>query len=242
MARAVISGQAACEAGVGLLLAAGEAVWPGEQDAGRPGGGQVRAVAVQAALVDVADQEVGAALVAAFADLAQQVLDRDAGFLGAALAEVVAVGVDEGGPVLRDALQPLGLAGPVIALDGVHGQPQAAGALEQAQVMRAQLVDLLPALEGGRGALAVLQGHALRPAGGMRRDFLPDSLGQQVPQVPAVTDLHRAGQSPADSLAVSPGPVAAHDLGAGVVRSAISPRCRRCGPRRRRRAARSRRR
>jgi hypothetical protein len=52
----------------------------------------VRAVAVQAALVDVADQEVGAALVAALADLAQQLLDRDAGIFGPALAEVVAVG------------------------------------------------------------------------------------------------------------------------------------------------------
>jgi len=61
----------------------------------------VRAVAVQAALVDVADQEVGAALVAALADLAQQLLDRDAGLLCPALAEVVTVGVDEGGPVLR---------------------------------------------------------------------------------------------------------------------------------------------
>jgi len=70
----------------------------------------VRAVTVQAALVDVADEEVGAALVAAVADLAQQVLDRDAGFFGPALAEVVAVGVDEGGPVLRDALQPFRLA------------------------------------------------------------------------------------------------------------------------------------
>ena len=70
----------------------GEAVWPGQQDAGSPARGQVRAVAVQAAPVDVADQEVGAALVAAFADLAQQVLDRDPGFFRVALAEVVAVG------------------------------------------------------------------------------------------------------------------------------------------------------
>jgi hypothetical protein len=75
----------------------------------------VRAVAVQAALIDVADQEVGAALVAAFPDLAQQVPDRDRGFFRAALAEVVAVGIDEGGPVFRDALQPPGFAGPVIS-------------------------------------------------------------------------------------------------------------------------------
>ena len=80
----------------------------------------MRAVAVQAALVDVADQEVGAALVAEFPDLPQQLLERDAGLFGPALAEVVAVGVDEGGAVLRDALQPLRLAGAVLALDGVE--------------------------------------------------------------------------------------------------------------------------
>ena len=86
-----------------------------------------------AALVDVADEEVGAALVAEFPDLPQQLLDRDAGFFGPALAEVVAVGVDEGGPVLRDALQPLGLAGAVVALDRVQRQAQAAGAVQQAR-------------------------------------------------------------------------------------------------------------
>ena len=85
-----------------------------------------------AALVDVADQEVGAALVAALPDLAQELLDGDAGLFCPPLAQVVAVGVDEGGPVLRDALQPLGLAGPVVALDRVQGQAQAAGAVQQA--------------------------------------------------------------------------------------------------------------
>ncbi len=64
-------------------------------------GDEVRPVGVGAALVDVADQQVGAARVAALADLPQQLLDRDPGFLGSALAQVVAVGVDEGGPVLR---------------------------------------------------------------------------------------------------------------------------------------------
>ena len=78
----------------------------------------MRAVAIHAALVDVAGEEVGAALVAAFADLPQQVLERDAGLFGPALAEVVAVGVDEGGAVLRDVLQVdiakfRGLSGPV---------------------------------------------------------------------------------------------------------------------------------
>ena len=51
----------------------------------------------------------------------------------------------------------------------------------------------------------------------MRRDFLADGLGQQVPQVPAVADLHRAGQGPADGLAVGSRPVTADDLDSGVV-------------------------
>ena len=84
----------------------------------------MRPVAVEPALVDVADQEVGAALVAALLDLAQELLDRDAWLLGAALAEVVAVGVDQGRPVLWDALQPPRLAGPVVTLDRVQRQAQ----------------------------------------------------------------------------------------------------------------------
>ena len=46
----------------------------------------------------------------------------------------------------------------------------------------------------------------------MRRDFLPDGLTEAVPQVPAVTDLDRAGQRPADGLAIGARPVTAHDL------------------------------
>ena len=53
----------------------------------------MRAAALQPALVDVADQEVGTALVAALADLAEQLLDRDARLFGPAFAEVVTVGV-----------------------------------------------------------------------------------------------------------------------------------------------------
>jgi hypothetical protein len=119
--------------------------------------------------------------------------------------------------VLRDALQPLRLAGAVIALDGVEREVQAAGALEQAHVPGAQLVDLLPALQGGGGALALLQGHALRPAGGVRRDLLPDGLAQAVPQVPAVAGLDRRWQRLADGLAVSTRPITAHDLDPGMI-------------------------
>jgi hypothetical protein len=136
----------------------------------------VRLAAVQPALVDVADQEAGAALVTAIPDLARQLLDRDARLLGAALAEVVAVGIDQGWPVLRDALQLPRLAGPVVALDRVQRQAQAAGALQQVGALAAQVVDLLPPFQGGLGPLALLQGRALSPAGGVRRDLLPDGL------------------------------------------------------------------
>jgi hypothetical protein len=50
----------------------------------------------------------------------------------------------------------------------------------------------------------------------MRRDFLADRFAQVVPQVPAVADLDRAGQRPADRLAVGARPVTAHDLDAGM--------------------------
>ena len=75
---------------------------------------------------------------------------------------------------------------PVVALDGVEREVQAASAVEQAHVPGAQVADLLPALGGGGGALALLQGRALRPAGAVRGDFLPDGLAEAVPEVPAV--------------------------------------------------------
>jgi len=52
------------------------------------------------ALGDVADAQVRAALIAEFPDFPPQVLDRDAWFFGTALAQVVAIGVDEGGPTV----------------------------------------------------------------------------------------------------------------------------------------------
>jgi hypothetical protein len=130
---------------------------------------------------------------------------------------VIPVGIDERRPVLRRALEPLGPVGPGVALDGVEGQVQAARAVQQADALAGQVVDLLPAFEGGLGALAGLDRAGLGPAGGVRGDFLPDGLAEAVPQVPAVADLHRRGKRPADGLAVSSRPVAAHDLYAGMV-------------------------
>lgn len=46
------------------------------------------------------------------------------------------------------------------------------GAVERAYVPGAQFVNLLSALQGGGGPLALLRGRAPRPAGRVRRDFL----------------------------------------------------------------------
>ena len=130
---------------------------------------------------------------------------------------MVAVGVDEGRPVLRRALQPLGPVGPGVALDGVKRQVQAARAVQQADALAEQVVDLLPAFQRRPGALAGLERACPGPAGRVRRDFLPDGLPEAVPQVPAVADLHRAGQGLANGLAVGPRPVTAHYLDTRVV-------------------------
>jgi hypothetical protein len=50
----------------------------------------------------------------------------------------------------------------------------------------------------------------------VRRDLLQHGPGQAMPQVPAVTNLDRAGQRPPDRLAVGTRPVPAHDLDARV--------------------------
>ena len=63
----------------------------------------MRPVRFDPALGDVAEEQVGAALIAEFPDLPQQLLDRDRGVFGAALAQVITVGIDQRGPVLRGA-------------------------------------------------------------------------------------------------------------------------------------------
>jgi hypothetical protein len=131
-------------------------------------------------------------------DLPQQPLDRHRGVLGAALAQVVAVGVDERGPVLRGAPQPLGLLCAGVALDRVQGQVQAAGAFQQVPLpsrswsccQRSRVVSALPALRRGCPG----------PARGVLRDIPLGGLGQAMPQVPAVADLDRTGQDAADRL------------------------------------------
>jgi hypothetical protein len=81
------------------------------------------------------------------------------------------------------------------------------GAVEQADVAGTQFVDLLPALQGGGGPRALLQRRAPRPAGTVRRDFLPHGLAEAVPQVPAFAGLHRVRQRLAGRLAIGTRPV-----------------------------------
>jgi hypothetical protein len=70
------------EPGERLGLPGLEVVRPGEHDPGGPAVRQMGPACVQAALVDVADEQVGAAGVAPLADLPQQLRDRDAGLFG----------------------------------------------------------------------------------------------------------------------------------------------------------------
>ncbi|MCX4429794.1 hypothetical protein OG834_01660 [Streptomyces mirabilis] len=88
-------------------------------------------VGFDAALGDVADQEVRAAGVAEFADFGEQVGDRDGGVRGPAFAQVLAVGIDQSGAVLRGPDEPVGLGVAGVAFDGVEREVQAAGAFEQ---------------------------------------------------------------------------------------------------------------
>lgn len=69
---------------------------------------------------------------------------------------MVAVGVDEGRPVLRCTDQALRLADPGVACDGVEAEVESAGAFEEADALVEQVVDLLPALPGGHGPDALL--------------------------------------------------------------------------------------
>jgi hypothetical protein len=88
------------------------------------------AVAFSATLVEVADQQVGAAGVAQLPDLFEEVGDRDGGFLGTAPTQVLAVGIDEGGPVGGGDAQGLRFGHAGVAFDCVQGQVEAAGAVE----------------------------------------------------------------------------------------------------------------
>ena len=196
-----------------------EAVGLGEQHPGEPAGGDVTAVGVRAALVDVLVQQVETAHEAEGLDLFEEVLDGDGGVVGPAFAQVLAVGIDEAGPVFGDAEHPLGLIGAGVAFDGVQGQLQTAGAFEQAHALVEQVVDLVPAFQGGLRAGPVIQGRVQHggPAVAVCLHLAQGGFAQVVPQMPAICDLHRIGQGTADGLGVGRGAVTAHDLDARIL-------------------------
>jgi len=68
-----------------------------------------------------------------------------------------------------------------VVLDRVEGQVQAAGALQEADALAGQVVDLLPAFQRGLGALVGLRRGRAGPAGGVRGDFLQGGPGQASP-------------------------------------------------------------
>ncbi|MCW2144365.1 hypothetical protein BXY51_008971 [Actinoplanes cyaneus] len=77
--------------------------------------------------------------------------DRDRGVLLTALAQMIAVGVDEGGPIARRPDQVVGFGDSGVALDGVQREVEPAGAFEQADAFVEQGVDVVPPFAGGGG-------------------------------------------------------------------------------------------
>ncbi len=181
----------ACRSPAGLVIRA-EVVGVGEDPAGQAAYRWVGLGLFGAALVEVAVEQVRAAGVAHRADLFQQG-GRGHWADGAAVAQVVTVAVDQAGAVLRRPDELVGIGHPGVALDGVHRQPELAGALAQAGAGVEAFVngvvageDLLVARAWGR--LARLG----PPAAGVRGDGLFDRLAQPVPQTPAITEQFRA--------------------------------------------------
>jgi hypothetical protein len=154
----------------------------------------MRPVAAEPSLVDAADEEVGTALSAQFADLSRQLRGRGAEFPGAALAEVFAAGADESGPALRAAPRPPRPAGAFAVV-----QPQGAGDRVKdafghaADATLFQLRVLLRAHAGKDGDLLAPQpGDPATGAGrqsGLRRGDPGAAAGEEVPDFAAVSGL-----------------------------------------------------
>lgn len=105
-----------------------------------------------------------------------------------------------------------------VAFDRVQRQVQSARDLEQSDAAVEQIMHLLPAFAGRGGALAFAGWWAdFAPAHAVGGDFLEYGLGEVVPQVPAIRDLHRGGQRPADRFGVGAGPIPADHLHAGML-------------------------
>ena len=145
----------------------------------------------------------------------------------APLAQMIAVRVDQRRSVLRCPDQTFRLTDAGIAFNGVQPKVEPTRALQQANTLVEQIVDLLPALPGGEGTCAHLcRWTGLGPAGTVRGHLLQDRLGQVFPDVPTVANLQRAGQRAADRFGVGAGTVSAHHLHARVL---AQPRLQRGG-------------
>lgn len=76
------------------------------------------------------------------------------------------------------------------------------------------MVDLLPALEGVVGEVPLPHAGCARPAAAVGGDLLPGGLGQSMPEMPSVSDLHRLRERVAHGLSIGGGSVPADDLDA----------------------------
>lgn len=78
-------------------------------------------------------------------------------------------------------------------------------------------MNLLPALARGGGPHPFFRRRtALAPAERVRADLLHHGLGQVVPDMPAIIDLHRVRQGPANRLGVGAAAVTAHHPHTGM--------------------------
>jgi hypothetical protein len=159
---------------------------------------------------DVADQEVRASPVTLFADLGQQVCHRNLRVLDQPATQMIPVGIDQGGPMPRWALELPSSVGAGIPLDRVQRPAQAPGALEQTGTLSEQIVNRLvppgsalingPRRPGRGGNRLEDVSCAGSETTGMGEDGLLDGLAETVPQVPAVTHLDSSRRAVPDGL------------------------------------------
>ncbi len=141
----------------------------------------------------------------------------------AASAQVLAVGVYGGGPEGGGDAQGLGFGHAGVAFGGVQCLFEAAGAVEQADALAEEIVDLVPAFgcgllaysagaeRSGAGRGRAGQGGAGRggagrvdggPASVVGADLELDFVAETSPEVPSVADLHCVGQGSAAGLGI----------------------------------------
>lgn len=110
----------------------------------------------------------------------------------------------------------LGLGDPCVPFDGIQGQVQPTGTVQQSDTGVQQVVDLVPSPEGGGLASVEFPDSGGRgPASAVHGDLLASCLGEVVPDVPPAPDP----QGVRDGLlhGVASGAVSADDLDARVL-------------------------